>query len=589
MLLSEVGVSMEDWYRVTYELSLGLSISTVIAIAIYVWRQRTVAGRRPFAILLLLTSLLLLARFIEMVEPTLEGKRPWANIQYGLLAILPVALFVFVMLYTGHNRWVRRPILILLSVIPGATWGLLLTNRYHNLVWESTYLREGWAKLWLERTHGPWAPIQDTYSIILLTVSIGVLLAELLRAQRYYIGQIAVLLFAVLLPAVSETIINPRLQLDLLPFTVMISAALMVIGLLRFRLLNLVPLARAVVIENMSTAMVVVDELERIVDANPAALRMLGISNPVLIGQKVDQLLAEWPELRSFCRLSDRPRSGVLSRPVSSSAPNTYTGEARWYEVHSTPLLNRRGMVNGALVLLSDITDLKRAEEQRIRERRAMAILEERERLARELHDSVGQSLSYVKLQSLAARDALARGDVLAAEALLTRLIDAAQDMQTIVRHNIRSLFVRPMDYANFLAALRDQVDRFCREGAVQVRLSLPDALDKVELPPDTGAQLLRIVQEALVNVQRHAAATCVCVALSVRDDGWLEVVVEDDGYGFDPDDVKKSSDQHFGLEIMKARAQDIGADLRISSQRGCGTRVSIVLPSRVQSAVAAP
>lgn len=878
---------MEDWYRITYEVFLALSMGTTMLIAFYAWRQRTVPGRRPFAIMLLIVSLLLLARFIEMIEPTLEEKRPWANIQYGLLAALPVALFVFVMLYTGHTRWVRWPVLALLSIMPAVTWALLLTNRYHNLVWESTYLRLGWARFWLDRTPGPWGPIQDAYSLALLALVVGVLVAELLRAQRYYVGQIVVLLLAILMPAASEIVVNAHIRLDLLPYTVMLSSGLVLVGLFRFRLLNLAPLARATVIEGMSSGMLVLDELGRVVDVNPAALRIVGKTGPELIGQPIVQIISDWPELAPFCGLSARANAGVVMRTAREGA-GAEPRAKQWYEARSSPLLNRRGVVNGTLLLLSDITDLKRAEEalrrqlhiemlaatisarfinadpgnigptlqntlremcqlfeadhayisllswngagtrdeyhwradglpslngagpgldlassewalrklralevlnvarvaelpdeaaderdawrrqgaqsflavpmaldgsligyfgfvmeraprvweftdiaplklvgemlvqflmrqraevalreseqrlrritdnmldliaqlntrglftyvspsyrsvlgylpgdlldkspadfahpddraivaamaqpapdspsspvearyrradgayvwmesvantlyddqgnvagavmasrdisdrkraeeQRMRERRAMAILEERERLARELHDSIGQSLGYVKLQSLAARDALARGDAPAADALLKRLIEGAQDTQIIVRQDIRSLFTRPLDSANFLAALRDHIERFRQDCALEVRASLPAAFGDVELSPDTGAQLLRIIQEALANVRRHSGASRVSITLSAGDEGQVEAVVDDDGYGFDVDDARRRADQHFGLDIMRARAQDIGGDLQVVSRPGAGTQVRVRVPAR---RVAAP
>ena len=873
---------MEDWYRITYEVFLVLSIGTALAIAVYSWRQRTVAGRRPFAIMLLTAALLLLARFIEMVSPTLEEKRQWANVQYGLMTILPVLLFVFVMLYTGHARWVRSRALVLLSIMPVLTWILLLTNRYHYLVWESTYPRIGWAKLWLDRTMGPWGPIQAAYSIGLLVLVIGVLVAELLRAQRFYVGQIAVLLLAILMPAASEMVINSQLQLDLLPYTVMVSGSLVLVGLFRFQLLNLVPLARTTVIEGLSSGMLVLDELGRVIDINPAAQRIVGKTSAQLIGQPIVQVLTGWPELAPFCRLSARAHSGVVLKTLPDSASMSTRSAKHWYEARSSPLLSRRGTVNGSLVLLSDITDLKRAEEalrrqlhiemlaatisarfinadpsnigltlqntlremcqlfeadhayinllaerglgvrdqyqwpvetqpavdgattgldlsksewalrklqalevlnvsrvaelpedaapereawrrqnvqsflavpmaldgamigyfgfvmertprlweftdiaplklvgemlvqflmrqraevalrgseqrlrritdnmldliaqldrqglftfaspsyktalgydardlvdrpladyvhpderqavaamvevghtraqgaiearyrradgsyvwmesvanslddeqgnlvgtvvasrditdrkraeeQRMRERRAMAILEERERLARELHDSIGQSLGYVKLQSLAARDALARGDAPAADALLKRLIEGAQDTQTIVRQDIRSLFTRPLDNTDFLAALSRHIEHYRQDCPVDVELALPAGVSDVQLPPDTGAQLLRIIQEALSNVRRHSGARRVRIALEVSD-GYVEALIDDDGYGFDVDDAKRQTEQHFGLDIMRARAQDIGGELQVVSRPGAGTQVKVRVPAR--------
>ena len=213
-------------------------------------------------------------------------------------------------------------------------------------------------------------------------------------------------------------------------------------------------------------------------------------------------------------------------------------------------------------------------------EKLAMAILEERERLARELHDSIGQSLGYVKLQSLAARDALARGDTTAADALLKRLMEGAQDTQTIVRQDIRSLFTQPLDSANFLGALRNHIEHYKQDCLLDVEVLLPDDFGDVQLSPDTGAQLLRIIQEALANVRRHSGAHHVCVSMEVGEQQ-IEALVEDDGYGFDMNDVKRQTEQHFGLDIMRARALDIGGELQVVSRPGSGTQVKVRVPVR--------
>ncbi|MGZ8197590.1 MAG: sensor histidine kinase, partial [Burkholderiales bacterium] len=107
-----------------------------------------------------------------------------------------------------------------------------------------------------------------------------------------------------------------------------------------------------------------------------------------------------------------------------------------------------------------------------------------------------------------------------------------------------------------------------------------------VPLPPDRQLQVLHILQEALSNVRKHAAATKVEVAM--RRNGIYEFRVSDNGSGFDPADMERWGERHMGLRIMRERAQRIGGEVRIDSERGKGTQVTLVLPVAPAEAVKA-
>lgn len=198
----------------------------------------------------------------------------------------------------------------------------------------------------------------------------------------------------------------------------------------------------------------------------------------------------------------------------------------------------------------------------------AGAILKERSRLAREIHDGLAQHLAFLKMRvawlkrspSLVGVEQL--GDI---EAVLeTALIEA--------RHAITTLRAQP-EGPSTMDAITDYAREFGQVSGMEVEVTSTGLLP--EVGPKVRVELLRVVQEALNNVRKHADAKAVHLRIAARGEG-IEVTVEDNGSGFD---ATRSLEGHFGLEIMRERAESVGGTIRIESQSGAGTCVCIWAP----------
>jgi signal transduction histidine kinase len=213
---------------------------------------------------------------------------------------------------------------------------------------------------------------------------------------------------------------------------------------------------------------------------------------------------------------------------------------------------------------------------------REAAISEERERIAREMHDSLAQVLGYVNTKAQAVQELLKRGDSDRASAQVGQLGEAARAAYADVREGILALRSSLGDGRTMLDALREFLERWQEQSEVDGTLTIaPDA--RIEaLPPAAELQLLRIVQEALANVRKHAGAAQVEVRIGAIPEG-IEVVVADDGRGFDPGRDRTSGDRvpHFGLATMRERAESVGGTLEVVSAHEEGTRVTVRLPIR--------
>ncbi|MEM6456948.1 MAG: GAF domain-containing sensor histidine kinase, partial [Acidobacteriota bacterium] len=206
---------------------------------------------------------------------------------------------------------------------------------------------------------------------------------------------------------------------------------------------------------------------------------------------------------------------------------------------------------------------------------RGLTVAEERLRLARELHDGQAQVLAAVNMQAQVVTELLRQQRLDDARDVLDRLAQLARSVLTDVREGIVGLRAvgRPGD--DLATMLRRHVETWRDHQAdLAVTLDLPAQLP--ELDPSVALQLLRIVQEALANVRKHARATRVAIGAEARTGG-LALTVVDDGVGFDPAQLALHRGRpRFGLAILRERAEAIGAQLDVRSQPGAGTTVAV-------------
>lgn len=209
---------------------------------------------------------------------------------------------------------------------------------------------------------------------------------------------------------------------------------------------------------------------------------------------------------------------------------------------------------------------------------RELAMVEERNRIARELHDGLAQVLAYVGTKSEAAISLLDSGRSAEARTQLVELGSAARSVYVDVREAILGLSSPLEPGQGVVPAIRDYAARYAEAAKLPTQvIATPDA-ETIRLAPAAEAQALRIVQEALRNVRKHAAARRVVVEAR-REGDELLVEVHDDGQGFDPSAVPGSDWPHFGIATMRERAASVGGSLEIASGRGSGTAVRVRLP----------
>ncbi len=211
-----------------------------------------------------------------------------------------------------------------------------------------------------------------------------------------------------------------------------------------------------------------------------------------------------------------------------------------------------------------------------------LAVAQERLRIAHEMHDGLAQILGYVNTKVQAAEAYLKRARTEEAEVQLRELATAAREAYNDVRESIVGLRSLPDAEKSFEVVVKEYLERWQEMSETSVELTIEPG---IQLRSADELQVVRIVQEALTNVRKHARATHAVVRIG-REAHALVVSVTDDGVGFASESRARSDFPRFGLSTMRERAESIDGSLMIDSSPGNGTTVRLELPFREPSEV---
>ena len=324
-----------------------------VAAAIGVWRRRGNPGRNSLCVAMLATAVWSFAYALELAAPTTSERELWGALKYVGVTALPAAWLVFALQYTGRIGRPKRWFLAALTVEPLAVLILLAVPGTRHLI----------------RSYppGPPQPIPTVnagvlywphviYSNALVLTAAAILLITAMRVSRLYWRQSITLVVAICLPLIGNAMADfnapPFQHLDPSPLATSLAAWVLVLGVLRYRLLDLRPVARTHVVETMRDAVLVADAHGHVVDLNPAAVQLLGRRAGELLGRPVASLLSD------------------LADPIGYPDPGVYdvqfkrSERERDMELAVTPLEDARGATAGRVLVFRDVTERRELERE---------------------------------------------------------------------------------------------------------------------------------------------------------------------------------------------------------------------------------
>ena len=322
----------------------------------------------------------------------------------------------------------------------------------------------------------------------------------------------------------------------------------------------------------------------------PPRLSYISPATEDIIGYTPAELRADFGIIRDLTRSARQslPFSEIISAQMPLVMPCAHKdGRPLWLELYLSTVVDGAGKLKAVEGIARDITE-RELKEQKLKQsyariealsNRVLSVMEEeRARLARELHDQLGQVLTAVKLDLQLLDDELASFQKQRERlAQSIGLIDAT--LQLVRRQSV-SLRPPTLDNMGILPALRDMTQGFMERTGIVTTLEARGFSER--LPLDTETALYRCVQESLTNVARHAKAARVQIQLK-QSPAEILICIEDDGIGFQPQNLKISPD-HIGLTGMQERIKLLHGSLQIDSGPGRGTRIQITVPRRAQN-----
>lgn len=325
--------------------------------AFIAWR-RTAPGSLMLSLLLVSMAIWSGLYSTRWMDISLDAKAFWFDAMYiGILA-LPTLFLLFVLAFTHQDVWLTKRTFVLLSIQPIVSLLLQWTNRYHHLFYSSFQAIQEQDLITIDFIRGPWYVGNVVYSYMILGVGLFLLGQGALRSSPLYLNQYRLILVGSILPWAgsfySESNFQALKGVDLAPLLFGVSGVIFALAVFRTRFMELIPVARSYLIENMSDGLLVLDEQNRILDINPAMGNFLDDKISSYIGKNAGEVFSEWMEQIDF--LDEKIETRIeLKVPKDPS---------RYLDLRVTPLYDRQHSLSGRLLIFRDITQRKQVEKR---------------------------------------------------------------------------------------------------------------------------------------------------------------------------------------------------------------------------------
>lgn len=341
-----------------YHIPLALS-SIVSAIVIYLLLKRKPSpGSRCLIICMACAFVWALSDLFNLGSLTLSSKLFWDNVSYIPIVILPISWIFFVLEYSGKSKNINKILIIFTSCFSFLTLLAVWTNQYHQLFRSEIFLDEVSGVIVFGKTYGPLFWLFIVYFYLLMVIGVAMLFQSfnlsnsINRKQKITFILAIFVTWAASLLHISQIIVSP---VDFTSISFSIMGAILLIGITKYQLLDIVPVAYTNVFKNMGDGIIILGRLNQIIEINPYIEEILGIENNKVCGKKIDQILDNWPELKKeYKKLSSK------TYPVKT---NLKRG-TKTYEVNISNIFDSRNFLIGYFITLHDITYRKRIEDK---------------------------------------------------------------------------------------------------------------------------------------------------------------------------------------------------------------------------------
>ncbi|HBY09189.1 MAG TPA: hypothetical protein DEH22_15955 [Chloroflexi bacterium] len=345
--------------KLLFLLPYWISLAITASIFLYAYRYRHAQGMKAYLGYVAGQLLWGVGYIFELISPTLRGKLFWDSFQWIPVFMIAIAFLVFAIQFTQIKIKWQKFGLGLLLVISFVFLGILLTDPYHHLIYTDPYLDQSVIFSDLKYKFTGTVYVIGLYSYLASLVGLGFLLSRLFRPNNLYRRQILVIALGFFIPVGVSVLTLVGVELkpfrDISPITFAIGNLVIAWGLFHYKLFDVVPIARDLVLENLEDLVFVLDIQDRIVDLNAKAIAALNVETSRIIGQPATMVFGKVPEvLESFSKRENL--SAKITLPIS--------GKIHHFEVKSTLLTEKNGRFIGRAFIASDVTEYVELQEK---------------------------------------------------------------------------------------------------------------------------------------------------------------------------------------------------------------------------------
>jgi PAS domain S-box-containing protein len=580
-----------------YALLSVVSAIVSLLLGIAIWRRRPGPGVIPFVLMMGALFLWSLANALNLTVTRLEYKNLTLFFIYFSIALVMPFWLAFVMEYTGRGAKLTQRIRKLLTIHPILLMLTILTNDFHGFFWSSrtAVVLDG---LMVDNNQTNWAFwVHAIYAYGILLFSAILLARWYNRSPKLYKDQALYLLIGVVAPWIANGLYIffdwPISYLDPTPIAFTLSGASMGWALYRFRLLDILPVARDIIVENMTDAVLVIDRLGRLVDVNAAAIGLMQQKEADVIGKPIIDVLANRRELvQQFSNVDE----------ASTEIQLDIRGKLTTFDLRLSPLRNRQQEVTGRIVVLRDISalkqindDLKTAREQADELTRLKSQF--LATMSHELRTPLNAIIGFSELMLTGMVGDLSDNHYKYQERILSNsknLLSLINDILDIskIEAGRMELQSQPFDLKEWLDNLVEQNAVLAQDKGIafshEIDPHLPDVLI------GDASRLRQILVNLLANAIKFTPEGMVKLKICKHDKDHWSIIVSDTGIGIPPhkqetifhefQQVDNSSTREYGgtglgLAIVRKFVLMMGGIVRVNSSLGEGSVFTVILP----------
>ena len=548
-------ISIYSFYLVILFCACLISLSLSFYLWKIFWKRKKVVPARTLALMMFAVSFWALSCALALKSGTLEGTYFWERIKYIGLLFVPLIWFIFSLQWTGHTRRISRRFWVFLIGSPIFLLGLVLSDPLHHLVWTEFEPITLGPYLFDRVVHGPAWWLLWVFSSFLIIAGLALFINAIISLSRTYAKQARILLLGVLLPWITNAFfaldISP-LMIDITPAVFIFSCLIYIEGFKRFRMIDIIPVAREKIFDQMNNPVFVLDLEDRILDMNQAGAGLTAGKGESMLGSRIQSTL--------FKELGITEKIPRIEKLLTEIRVGTGSKE-RNFEVQIDSLSRNGGQPSGHSFILHDVTERKKIENK------LQAALNEKDILLKEVHHRVKNNMqivvSLLRLQSTQIDDENLKKLFRSSE-------NRIRTMALIHERLYKTENFTEIDFSQFIDSLVSQMQRLhCREkNPIQMELTL----DPVKIGITKAVPCGLIFQEILSNSFRHAfpgdREGKIQVTLHSGQNGSVEFSVDDNGIGI-PESFDIENSESLGLQLIVDLVRQVDGILQIKRENG--------------------